>query len=214
MPLGSLSPVFEAMTGFGTLGLALVTLQGLQSWRSQRIWDHSLEVGRELLRLLQKYENEAKKAFSAAGVSAALREVKDSDEFFIHWSREERLLQAYRLLTDKLMNVQDEVDRQLQEAATIWGDKVLDWPDCLKSMVSEYYLYTHDTVGLKLSSLGERDLHKRRSKSRRKVVDIYVEDSELSLLFLEPSNTEFTREFFSEINDLKKKIREKMQLPK
>ncbi|WP_065331241.1 hypothetical protein [Tritonibacter mobilis] len=214
MPLGSLSPVFEAMTGFGTLGLALVTLQGLQSWRSQRIWDHSLEVGRELIRLLQKYENEAEKAFSSAGVFAALRAVKASDEFLIDWSREERLLQAYRLLTDKLMNVHDEVDRQLQEAATIWGDKVLDWPDSLKSMISEYYLYTYETVGLKQSGLVQRDLRKDRSKSSRKVVDIYIEDSELSLLFIEPSNTEFTREFFYEINGLKKKVREKMQLPK
>lgn len=213
MPFGSLDPIFSAMTGIGTLGLALVSLQGIQAWKQQRIWEHGLDVGRQILRDLRALEDACVRAFDTREVISKMEEWERANGNSRAPIKNEKALYAYRAIHSDLLKVISKLDVSVSEASTIWGDACLFWHSNLMGRVDEFGVYAERSLLKDAKRAKAGNVACSPLDQMRHLFDVYNDTPELGedIPF---QSSEYTQQFHADIEEMRVKVREKMEIPR
>jgi len=128
---------------------------------------------------------------------------------------------GYIRLGRRVGKARRDIDIELQEAATLWGDEVLGWTDELRELNNEYDVYFR----IYFSAQGTSDLpevedildtFRKELSQMRTVVEVSEWKGGLPppLYVKEEHQTEHMIEVRSEIDNLKRRVRGKMALPR
>lgn len=205
--------VISSLASLATVGVAF---WGIGQWKRQKIWDHSLEVGRSLLRAIKVYQSEVEASFNPQELIREQIEAANQPGATVSNSQT-----GYVRLGLRVTKARNDIDLELQEAATLWGDEILEWTDALCELNREYIRYTsfyfvvNDPSLVLEESEKHRDIFVRNFSKMRQAIHIVEWGEGLPPVFTPESHekTEHMTDVFTEIENLKRRVREKMALP-
>ncbi|GAA6162584.1 hypothetical protein NBRC116590_02880 [Pelagimonas sp. KU-00592-HH] len=188
-----------------TVGGAFVAWYGVWSWKAQRKWEQSNELGQEILRSILTYRDaldDLRSPFDRKLQYLGAYEGKPEEElveiFAMHDRRDQEKL-------DKLSVARRDLEALLSEAVIIWGDHAETW--LVDISESEQRLRHQFTVYSLLEDPRVSEEDKELLRVGAGAEDIRFDHTKYG----EKEETGFTEIFTAKIQELKSKVRKRMK---